>query len=322
MADARSQIFPEFRDVVGPGMRFEEIKPIGSGSFSVVWQMKDNQSGRLVVGKFMDLSKMTEKNRNFALNEAHNAAKIVHPNVVSFIERQDRGDKLLLVFEFADAGDLYAQVNARAPSRFFKEAEILLIFTQMCLALNQLHRRKMLHRDIKTPNIFLTTTGLIKLGDFGFSREYDSTVSGDVGSTFCGTPYYLAPELWNQAPYSKKADMWSLGIVLYELMALRKPFSGSSVRDLVANVMSGRFDALPEHYSPALRQLCVDLLNSDPRMRPSIDQVFHCDVLRTNGLLVLQKNVPRLTTVPELTRQAILTDVEAVLMQSSAESDD
>lgn len=318
----KNSIFPEFRDVVGPGLKYQEIKPIGSGSFSVVWQMKDTATGQIVVGKFMDPSKMTEKNRNFALNEAHNASKITHPNVIQFIERIDRGDKLLLVFEYADAGDLYAQVNARAPHRHFKEAEIMLIFTQLCLALNQLHRRKMLHRDIKTPNVFLTTTGLIKLGDFGFSREYDSTVSGDVGSTFCGTPYYLAPELWNQAPYSKKADMWSLGIVLYELMALRKPFSGSSMRDLVSNVMTGQFDPLPEIYTPELRQLCVDLLSADPKRRPSIDQVFNRDVLRVHGLQVLQRNVPRLTSVPEPTRAAMVSDVEAVLMQSAAPDED
>jgi serine/threonine protein kinase len=170
--------------------------------------------------------------------------------------------------------------------------------------------------------VFLTTTGLIKLGDFGFSREYDSTVSGDVGSTFCGTPYYLAPELWNQAPYSKKADMWSLGIVLYELMALRKPFSGGSMRELVSNVMLGRFDPLPENYTPELRQLCLDLLHSDPRQRPSIDNVFHRDVLRVNGLQVLQRNVPRLTSVPETTRQALVADVEQVLLQQAMPDDE
>ena len=308
-------LLEEFRDIVGPdpNAKYQEKKAIGKGSFATVWQLLEKASGRVVVGKFMDTSKMTEKNRNFALAEANNAAKCQHPNIIEFVEAHEKNGRLLLIFEFADAGDLFAQVTARAPSRFFREGEILLILSQLCLALNHLHEKKMMHRDLKTPNIFLTTCGLIKLGDFGFSRQYDSTLSADVGTTFCGTPYYLAPELWNQEPYSKKADTWSLGVILYELMALRKPFSGATMRELIDKVLTGDFDPLPGHYSKELTQLCTDLLSVDPKKRPSITDIFKREIMRVNGLQSLQKNVPRLTTVPEKTRTAMINDIELVL---------
>eukprot|EP00672_Neobodo_designis_P024358 CAMPEP_0174829482 /NCGR_PEP_ID=MMETSP1114-20130205/1950_1 /TAXON_ID=312471 /ORGANISM="Neobodo designis, Strain CCAP 1951/1" /LENGTH=330 /DNA_ID=CAMNT_0016063231 /DNA_START=35 /DNA_END=1027 /DNA_ORIENTATION=+ len=306
----------DFADIVGDGAdaRYVVKKPIGSGAFSTVLQLEEKATGRLVVGKFMDTTSMGEKNRRFALAEAENASKCKHPNIVEFVECVERDGKLLLVFEFADAGDLFAQISSRAPSKkYFREGEILLIIAQLSLALHAMHKRKMLHRDLKSPNVFLTMSGLIKLGDFGFSREYDQTVSDNVGSTFCGTPYYLAPELWNQAPYGKKADMWALGVVLYELLALRKPFSGSTMRDLVKNVMAGNVDPLPSHYSPELRELCMSLLSLEPDKRPSVTEVFENPIVRQHGLKKLLASVPRLTTVKEPIRKQIVEDIEGVL---------
>lgn len=312
-------IMEEFRDLVGqtPQHRYREKKAVGKGSFGTVWQMIQNSTGRVVVGKFMDTTKMTEKNRNFALGEAANAAKCNHPNIVEYIEKFERNGKLLLVFEYADAGDLFAQVNARAPSRYFRESEILLIMAQLCLALHHLHEQRMMHRDLKTPNIFLTTCGLIKLGDFGFSRQYEDALSTDVGSTFCGTPYYLAPELWNQAPYSKKADIWSLGVILYELMSLKKPFTGNGMRELIDRAISGKFQPLPNHYSPALIQLCTAMLCVDPKQRPSIKTIFQNEAMRQGGLLTLKKNVPRLSGVPEKVRNDMVRDIEEILAAQS-----
>ena len=315
------QIMEEFGDIVGTDAnchRYRPLRHIGGGASSVVWQVTEVSTGRVLVGKFMDTTAMSEKSRSFALAEANNASKVMHPNIIEFVECAERNGKLLLVFEFADAGDLHAQVSARAPNRFFKEPEILLIMSQVCLAVSQLHKHKILHRDLKTMNVFLTMSGLIKLGDFGFSREYEQTVSATPGSTFCGTPYYLAPELWNQAPYGKKADMYSLGVILYELMSLRVPFSGASMKELVSNVLAGQVDPLPEQFSPELRGLCFDLLSVDPERRPTVQDVFARPVMRELGLMALLRNVPRLATVPAETRNRIVADVEAELREVDA----
>eukprot|EP00758_Cryptobia_borreli_P018487 Tbor_TRINITY_DN693_c0_g1::TRINITY_DN693_c0_g1_i1::g.1579::m.1579/K08857/NEK1_4_5; NIMA (never in mitosis gene a)-related kinase 1/4/5 len=305
----------DFRDIVGsdPSCKYKEKKAVGKGSFATVWQLVNQSDNKMYVGKFMDTSMMTEKNRDFALGEAANASKCKHPNIIEYIECHKKNGKLMLVFEYADAGDLFAQVNARAPSRYFRETEILLIMSQLCLAVNYLHDRKMMHRDLKTPNIFLTSSGVIKLGDFGFSRQYDETLSADVGSTFCGTPYYLAPELWNQAPYNNKADIWSLGVILYELMALNKPFSGSGMRELIDKVINGRFDPIPSHYSPELIKLCTSMLSVDPKGRPTVKEIFRNEAMRKGGLEVLLNNVPRLSGVSQEIRDAMIADIKGVL---------
>ena len=86
----------------------------------------------------------------------------------------------------------------QAGNKYFKEHEVLFILVQLCLALQHIHSKKMMHRDLKTANVLLTSSGIVKIGDFGFSRQYEDSLSKDVGTTFCGTPYYLSPELWKE----------------------------------------------------------------------------------------------------------------------------
>eukprot|EP00388_Colpodella_angusta_P022438 GDKJ01057371.1.p1 GENE.GDKJ01057371.1~~GDKJ01057371.1.p1 ORF type:complete len:289 (-),score=27.30 GDKJ01057371.1:218-1048(-) len=118
------------------------------------------------------------------------------------------------------------------------------------------------------------TSGLIKLGDFGFSQQYENTVSDQVATTFCGTPYYLAPELWRRQKYSKKADVWAMGILLYEMMALKRPFVGQGMRALMESVLSGKMAPLPSKFSPELQEVVRAILVEDPNKRPSIAELF------------------------------------------------
>lgn len=96
----------------------------------------------------------------------------------------------------------------------------------MCLALDYLHQHRIIHHDLKTSNVMVVANGLVKIGDFGFSRRYDANVQGPdaVASVCCGTPSYLAPEIWHNHRYNGKVDIWALGVIMYELMALQKPF--------------------------------------------------------------------------------------------------
>jgi len=104
------------------------------------------------------------------------------------------------------------------------EALILNWFTQICLAIKHCHDRKILHRDLKAQNIFLTENDIVKLGDFGIAKVLKNTVEHAV--TIVGTPYYLSPEIIQNTPYSFKSDIWSLGVLLYEMCALKPPFNG------------------------------------------------------------------------------------------------
>lgn len=301
---------------------------IGSGSFATVYLMQSMRTSppKLVVGKFMNTIAMPERNRLFALAEQNNSSRCLHPNIVEFVESfQNDGGFLLLIFEFADAGDLSKQIEmreaVRPEPRRFREAEVVSIVTQTSLALLYLHQQNILHRDIKSANVFLTKCGLIKLGDFGLSRQYSSDVALDVGMTFVGTPYYVAPELWQQQPYSSKADMWSLGVLMYELMTMRKPFTGSSMADLIARISNGVYEPVGSEYgySSELNMTLQCLLSVDPQQRPSIVELLQFPLMQ-NGLVQLKAAAPHLP-IDERTKHLFIQDVDRVLAMQQANQD-
>lgn len=131
-----------------------------------------------------------------------------------------------------------ADKNQDGSLNYWSEDEILDWFAQIALALKFVHDRKILHRDLKAANIFITKDGKIKLGDFGIARVLSNTIS--QAQTLVGTPYYLSPEIIESKPYSFKSDIWSLGIVLYEMCALQPPFSGSSLPKLAGRIVKGK----------------------------------------------------------------------------------
>jgi len=168
-------------------------------------------------------------------------------------------------------GDLAKRIKERRGA-YFSEAQILDWFTQICLAVKHVHDRKIIHRDLKTQNIFLTKSNIIKLGDFGIARVLTNT--RDHAKTVIGTPYYLSPEIIENKPYGMKSDMWSLGVVLYELCALKPPFDGNSLQFLALKIVRGTYSPIPGHYSRDLRSLVFSLLQTDPNKRPTAAQIL------------------------------------------------
>uniref|UniRef100_A0A8C5SPP1 non-specific serine/threonine protein kinase n=1 Tax=Laticauda laticaudata TaxID=8630 RepID=A0A8C5SPP1_LATLA len=133
--------------------------------------------------------------------------------------------------------------------------------------------RKILHRDIKTQNIFLSSNGITaKLGDFGIARMLNNTM--DFASTCVGTPYYLSPEICENKPYNNKTDIWSLGCVLYELCTLKHPFEGNNLPQLIMKICRGHFIPVSIKYSSDLRLLISQLFRTSPRDRPSINSIL------------------------------------------------
>uniref|UniRef100_A0A452J7C6 non-specific serine/threonine protein kinase n=1 Tax=Gopherus agassizii TaxID=38772 RepID=A0A452J7C6_9SAUR len=151
--------------------------------------------------------------------------------------------------------------------------QILAWFVQISLGLKHIHDRKVLHRDIKAQNIFLSNNGMVaKLGDFGIARMLNNTM--ELARTCVGTPYYLSPEICENRPYNNKTDIWSLGCVLYELCTLKHPFEGNSLHQLVLNICRGHFIPVSPKYSYDLRILISQLFKISPRDRPSINSIL------------------------------------------------
>ena len=159
------------------------------------------------------------------------------------------------------------------------ENQILDWFVQMALAIKHIHDHKILHRDLKTQNIFMNKNGKIKLGDFGIARVLQHT--SDWAKTAIGTPYYLSPEIWQEIPYNQKSDVWSLGWILYEMVTLRHAFDANSMKGLVLKILRGTYPEIPSWYSQDLKDLISSMLIKDPIKRPSINKVLEMDFLKS-----------------------------------------
>ncbi|XP_045408485.1 serine/threonine-protein kinase Nek1 isoform X7 [Lemur catta] len=173
--------------------------------------------------------------------------------------------------DYCEGGDLFKRINAQK-GILFQEDQILDWFVQICLALKHVHDRKILHRDIKSQNIFLTKDGTVQLGDFGIARVLNSTV--ELARTCIGTPYYLSPEICENKPYNNKSDIWALGCVLYEMCTLKHAFEAGSMKNLVLKIISGSFPPVSLHYSYDLRSLLSQLFKRNPRDRPSVNSIL------------------------------------------------
>ncbi|XP_030332805.1 serine/threonine-protein kinase Nek5 isoform X3 [Strigops habroptila] len=196
--------------------------------------------------------------------------------------------------EYCDGGDLMKRINMQH-GVLFDEDQILSWFVQISLGLKHIHDKKILHRDVKAQNIFLSNNGKVaKLGDFGIARQLNSTM--EFAHTCVGTPYYLSPEICENQPYNNKTDIWSLGCVLYELCALKHPFEDNSLHQLVLKICRGRFHPVSPNYSYDLRILISQLFKISPRDRPSINSILRKPFLQKLVLRYLP---------PELTQEAL-----------------
>lgn len=223
------------------------------------------------------MGKLSAKEKENALNEVRILASIAHPNVTSYKEAffEEATQSLCIVMEYCDNGDLQTKINnAKKTSRFTKEEEVWAIFFQMVLGLQHIHNRKIIHRDIKCANIFLNKDGMVKLGDMNVSK----VAKAGILKTQTGTPYYASPEVWQDKPYDKKSDIWSLGAVLYELVALNPPFTARDMKGLYARVMKGVYPKIPTHFSQDLSKMLESLLQIDPKKRPTCEEILKTPV--------------------------------------------
>eukprot|EP00745_Piridium_sociabile_P034730 TRINITY_DN59970_c0_g1_i1.p1 TRINITY_DN59970_c0_g1~~TRINITY_DN59970_c0_g1_i1.p1 ORF type:complete len:393 (-),score=55.57 TRINITY_DN59970_c0_g1_i1:158-1168(-) len=223
--------------------------------------------------KIIDIAGMSKKQRNEAINEVKVLSYLRHPYIISYRESFIEDQKLYIIMDYAEGGDLYTKIQSQKKTgKYFNEAQILRWFTQAALSLKYMHDRYILHRDLKTQNFFVTASGRLRVGDFGISKMLEST--SDFTKTIIGTPYYLSPEICKEQPYSWASDIWALGCVLYEMAALRVPFEASNLKALVDKITKGPPPQLPAHFSPALKTLVAELLERDPKKRPNTAQLL------------------------------------------------
>ncbi|XP_029028214.1 serine/threonine-protein kinase Nek3 isoform X2 [Betta splendens] len=249
---------------------YSMVRVIGEGSFgrAVLVRCKNSQDQYVV--KEIQLPKSRSKLEN-RRREVVLLSRMKHPNIVAFREAFEADDLLCIVMEYCNGGDLLQKIQQQKTAQFCVD-DILKWFAQMCAGAKHIHDKRVLHRDLKTKNIFLTDNGTIKLGDFGSACILNSPKA--YANTYVGTPYYVAPEIWDNKPYNNKSDVWSLGCVLYELCTLRHPFQASSWKSLILKVCRGAYPALPSHLPYELHYLVKQMFKTNPKDRPSLHTIL------------------------------------------------
>lgn len=252
---------------------FKEVRTIGEGSFGQAVLVEDEQGSKLVC-KLVDVREASAKEVQETHKEAQLLASFKHPFIVDYRSNFLDGGYLCIFMSYCEGGDLATQISlARDAQRRIAEPQILRWMTQALLALKYIHDKHVLHRDLKSGNFFLSKAGNLKMGDFGIAKVLSSTQA--IARTTIGTPYYLSPEVCQEKPYAWPADIWAMGVILYELCALKLPFDGgSSMVILVQSIIRGAAPPLPEEYSTFVRSLCNEMLSKVPAKRPTAGAIL------------------------------------------------
>jgi NIMA (never in mitosis gene a)-related kinase len=223
--------------------------------------------------------------RKDIMNEVKLLLQLSHPNVVRCEGwfRDEKRNALFIVLEFCESGDLNSMIEMRKSlHKPFEEHQVWFIFHQLCLGLRHLHENGIIHRDLKALNIMCARGARsFKIGDLGVSRQVSENTM--LLNTFYGTPLYLSPELVESKPYNEKTDIWSLGIILYEMCALTQPFRARTLMGLAKLVLKGQYDPLPPltsvgggryaGYSHYMSRCVAWMLQLEYKNRPNVMQL-------------------------------------------------
>ncbi|PNW78821.1 hypothetical protein CHLRE_09g391245v5 [Chlamydomonas reinhardtii] len=259
------------RRIIG---NWEITEVLGSGSFAIVWKARHTTTGTLAAVKEVLTDRLNKKLLESLESEIATLQRLKHANIVGLLDLFKEPGKIFLVLEYCGGGDLAQYLRHRGP---LSEASCRYLLRHLAEGLKVLRAHNIIHRDLKPQNLLLSDSGpspTLKIADFGFAR---SLQPAGMAETLCGSPLYMAPEVLQLARYDAKADLWSVGTILFELLAGRPPFQGANHLQLVQNIERGDAvlpDAVARALTPGCRQLLYQLLRRNPVERISHDELF------------------------------------------------
>jgi len=248
---------------------FEIIRVIGKGSFGKVMEVRKKDTGATYAMKEMSKEVIERENLlEHIFAEKSILQKIDHPYIVSLHFAFQTKDKLYLVLDFLSGGELFYHLSQAAR---FDEWRAKFYCAQIGSAVGHLHSLDIIYRDLKPENAVLDRDGNVCLTDFGLAKT--GVQGAYAASTFCGTPEYLAPEFLMGGGHGKAVDWWSLGILLYEMLAGIPPFYSENVNEMYELILKKPLE-FPDDMSPNARDLCTRLLDRNPDTRLQDVRVF------------------------------------------------
>uniref|UniRef100_A0A3Q3IQV8 non-specific serine/threonine protein kinase n=1 Tax=Monopterus albus TaxID=43700 RepID=A0A3Q3IQV8_MONAL len=294
-------------------LHYIPIRVLGRGAFGEATLYRRTEDNSLVVWKEVDLNSLSEKECRDVMNEISILSILEHNNIIAYFNHFMDRNTLLIELEYCNGGNLYDKINQQK-GRLFSEEVVIWYLYQIASAVSYIHKAGILHRDIKTLNIFLTKTDLMKLGDYGLAKKLDSEFS--MAETCVGTPYYMSPELCQGAKYNFKSDIWAMGCVLFEVLTLTRTFDATNPLNLCVKIVQGNWtmEVNSDVYSSALIELVYECLHQEPAKRPTAEQILDqpfiscCrqELEERVALLNSSMKKPKLSTVNE-TSVAVVT---------------
>ena len=260
---------------------YEKVNKLGEGSYGEIFKVKKKSDNKYYVLKQISLFKLEEKKKQEIKKEAELLSKIKSKYVVKYEESFEYDDKLNIIMEYCESGDLshYLETKKRAKVKL-EEKEIWKIFIKILLGLADIHKMKILHRDLKSLNIFLKKNMDIRIGDLGIAKVLNDTL---YAKTVIGTPYYLSPEICQDKPYSFKSDIWALGCILYELCTYNFPFpTENGYASLILKIINEEPEEI-KNYSDDIKNLGKALLTKDFTKRPDCLTLLKMPIIRKKG---------------------------------------
>jgi len=265
---------------------------LGRGSFAVVWKAQHTKTNELAAVKEVALGKLSHKLRSSLESEIAILKRARHPNIVSLRDLWKSSSRVFIILEYCDGGDLLAYIRAR---KQLPPRTAMHFMANLGAGLRVLRQNNLVHRDLKPQNLLLSTakqgttpidavTGMalpvLKIADFGFARNLQPQ---GLAETLCGSPLYMAPEVLHGQRYDAKADLWSVGAILFEMVSGAPPYGGANFVALLQNIES-REAVLPADVakvsSPNLVSLLRMLLRRSPIERLSFDEFFRHPYMR------------------------------------------
>ncbi|KAL5022684.1 hypothetical protein ScPMuIL_001839 [Solemya velum] len=301
--------------------RYEIRKKLGKGNFGTAFLCRDlkskskDQENKVL--KQIAVGDLALDETVDAMREARLLSRLDHPSIVKFHDSFIDEDHFCIVTEYCEGGDLDNKINEfKKQKACFDENSILDWFVQLLLAVHHMHMRRILHRDLKTRNIFLKKN-LVKIGDFGISRILMSTA--DLASTFTGTPYYMSPEVLKHEGYNSKSDIWSIGCILYELCSLEHAFNGQSLMAVMYKIVEGDPPNLPDRYSKQLDNIMKLMLQKDPDKRPTATELLKLPLIAKHVNKMSEDYLLKYSSQENLQQEA--QDIAQLLREKSHLSD-
>jgi NIMA (never in mitosis gene a)-related kinase 1/4/5 len=247
---------------------YEILMKIGQGSFGTVFKVRRRFDRQIFVMKQIKIQSLSKKHQQESLHEVTILSSLSCPYIVKYFDSFVENSTLHIVMEYCEKGDLSQILKKKS----LPESKVWKYFTQACIGLEYLHSKQILHRDIKTLNIFLGNDDSVRIGDMGVAKILNNQAA--FAETQVGSPYYLSPELCEEKPYNTKSDVWALGCVLYEMCTGKHPFNAPNKAALLLKIVRGEYLPLTAEFSTGLREIVNECLERDYKRRPSVQGIL------------------------------------------------